>query len=223
MENRFSTKYAMLVASLLIGSGAAFGHNAGEDGTAETGYLRNTTNHPVKTLAGDCWRVAAIPQAADCEKKPAPAPETPAPAPAPAPAPPPPPPKPVAQPVKQKITLQADALFDFNKAVLKPAGKKAVDEALEAKAKQNFTIDSITAIGHTDGIGTDAYNDKLSLRRAQAVKDYMVTKGIEANKITVEGKGKRQPIASNKTKDGRAKNRRVDVEFGGFEMVTPKS
>ncbi len=70
-------------------------------------------------------------------------------------------------------------------------------------------------MGHTDSIGTDAYNQKLSVRRAEAVKAYLVSKGIEKNRVYTEGKGKKQPIASNATKEGRAKNRRVEIEVVG--------
>ncbi|HVK55876.1 MAG TPA: OmpA family protein [Burkholderiales bacterium] len=217
MKNCFSTKFAVLAAGLLMSSGVALGHNAGEEGTATTGHLRDSSGHPVKNTGGECWHIAAITPDPECAVQPAAPPPAPVAAPAPAPVAPAPVAKPAPQAVKQKVTLQADALFDFNKAVLKPEGKKAIDQALETRAKQNYTIESVLATGHTDGIGTDSYNDKLSLRRAQAVKDYMASKGLEANKITVEGKGKRQPVAENKTKQGRSKNRRVDIEFTGFQ------
>jgi OOP family OmpA-OmpF porin len=73
----------------------------------------------------------------------------------------------------------------------------------------------VIAIGHTDSIGSNAYNQKLSLRRASAVKAYLVSKGIEANRIYTEGKGETQPVADNRTKEGRAKNRRVEIEVVG--------
>ena len=115
--------------------------------------------------------------------------------------------------VKASVTIQAEALFDFDKSVVKPAGKKSIDEAI-AKIK-SLDVEVVIATGHTDGVGTDAYNQKLSERRANSVKEYMVSKGVPAAKITTLGKGKTQPIASNKTADGRAKNRRVDIEFKG--------
>jgi OOP family OmpA-OmpF porin len=73
----------------------------------------------------------------------------------------------------------------------------------------------VIAIGHTDSIGSDAYNQKLSVRRAESVKAYLVSKGVEPNRIYTEGKGEKQPVASNKTKDGRQKNRRVEIEVIG--------
>jgi OOP family OmpA-OmpF porin len=112
-----------------------------------------------------------------------------------------------------KVTLNADALFDFDKSVLKPAVKASLD-SLAGKVK-SLTLEVIVAVGHTDSIGTDAYNQKLSIRRAEAVKKYLVSQGIEAKRIYVEGKGESQPVADNKTAEGRAKNRRVQIEAIG--------
>lgn len=80
---------------------------------------------------------------------------------------------------------------------------------------KGITLEVIIAVGHTDADGSDAFNQKLSVRRAEAVKAYMVSKGIEANRIYTEGKGEKQPVADNKTKDGKAKNRRVEIEVVG--------
>jgi OmpA-OmpF porin, OOP family len=87
-------------------------------------------------------------------------------------------------------------------------------DSLAGKVK-SLTLEVIVAVGHTDSIGTDAYNQKLSIRRAEAVKKYLVSQGIEAKRIYVEGKGESQPVADNKTKEGRAKNRRVQIEAIG--------
>ena len=146
---------------------------------------------------------------------PVPAPATPAPAPAPAPAPTPKPeaPKPPPAPVAQKVTLAADVLFDFDKSVIKPDGKNRLDD-LSQKIR-GISLEVVIAIGHADWIGSDAYNQKLSVRRAESVKAYLVSKGVEPNRIYTEGKGEKQPVASNKTKDGRAKNRRVEIEVIG--------
>src|SRR5258706_3929842 len=135
--------------------------------------------------------------------KPAPAPEPkPAPAPAPAPAPTPvqevkpAPPKP--KPVAEKVTFAADVLFDFDKSVIKPEGKSKLDD-LAAKVR-GINLEVVIAIGHADSIGSDAYNQKLSVRRAESVKAYLVSKGIEPNRIYTEGKGEKQPVTGDKCK-----------------------
>ena len=151
--------------------------------------------------------------------KPAPAPEPapapkPAPAPEPAPAPKPEPkPEPKPKPVAEKVTFAADVLFDFDKSVVKPDGKAKLDD-LAAKVR-GINLEVVIAIGHADSIGGDAYNQKLSVRRAESVKVYLVSKGIEANRIYTEGKGEKQPVADNRTREGRAKNRRVEIEVIG--------
>ena len=109
--------------------------------------------------------------------------------------------------------MAADVLFDFDKSVLKKAGKDKLDD-LAGKIK-GVNLEVVIAIGHTDSIGSDAYNQKLSVRRAESVKAYLVSKGIEPNRIYTEGKGEKQPVASNKSKDGRSKNRRVEIEVIG--------
>ena len=126
------------------------------------------------------------------------------------------------KPSGEKITVAADALFDFNKAVLRPEGKAKLDE-LVSKA-QAIKLEVILAVGHTDRIGGDAYNQKLSEKRAAAVKEYLVAKGIEANRVYTEGKGKSQPVTGDtckgnkKTKaliDCLQPDRRVDIELIG--------
>ena len=148
------------------------------------------------------------------EPKPAPPPApAPAPAPAPTPKPEPKPEPPKPKPVAEKVTFAAEVLFDFDKSVVKPDGKAKLDD-LAAKVR-GVNLEVVIAIGHTDSVGTDEYNQKLSVRRAEAVKAYLVSKGIEANRVYTEGKGEKQPVASNKTADGRQKNRRVEIEVIG--------
>lgn len=120
---------------------------------------------------------------------------------------------PAPVPVSEKVTFAAEALFDFDKAVLKPDGKQALD-ALASKV-QGMETEVMIAVGHTDAIGSDAYNQKLSLNRAEAVKAYIVSKGLTASRVYTEGKGETQPVADNATAEGRAKNRRVAVEVVG--------
>lgn len=127
-----------------------------------------------------------------------------APTPAPAPAP---------QPTSEKVSFAAEALFDFDKAVVKPDGKAALDDMLTKLQGMNTEV--MVAVGHTDSVGTDAYNNKLSLRRADAVKAYLVSKGLDAARLYTEGKGETQPVADNGTAEGRAKNRRVVIEIVG--------
>ncbi|WP_269506705.1 outer membrane protein OmpA [Burkholderia sp. IMCC1007] len=124
----------------------------------------------------------------------------------------------------QKITYQADALFDFDKATLKPAGKQKLDEL--ASKIEGMNTEVVVATGYTDRIGSDKYNDRLSLRRAQAVKSYLVSKGVPANKIYTEGKGKRNPVTTGCNQKNRkqliaclAPDRRVEVEVVGTQEV----
>ncbi|WP_223471402.1 OmpA family protein [Massilia soli] len=115
--------------------------------------------------------------------------------------------------VSEKVTFAAEALFDFDKSIVKPEGKQALD-ALVGKL-EGMQTEVMIAVGHTDSVGTDAYNDKLSLSRAEAVKAYIVSKGLTPSRVYTEGKGETQPVADNANSAGRAKNRRVSVEVVG--------
>ncbi|QJD98845.1 OmpA family protein [Massilia forsythiae] len=191
-------------------------------------YLQDSRGVIVRNPNGLCWRTGywtpadAVPgcdaplcveperlENGKCVAPPPPAPpaET-APAPTPAPTP-----VPAPVPTSEKVSYSADAFFDFDKAVLKPAGKASLDD-LVSKLK-DINLEVIIAVGHTDSVGTDAYNQKLSVRRAEAVKSYLQGKGVESTRIYTEGKGEKQPVADNGTDAGRAKNRRVEIEVVG--------
>ena len=212
-------KIAMLLASVAVaGSAVAAGST-----TASDNWRNGHGNLQWKNADGTlCWRNAfwtPATAAPGCDGAIVPAaPAAPAPAPAPAVVVPPPvvvaPVAPVAPAtVATKVTFAADAFFDFNKSVVKPEGKAKLDD-LVGKIK-DINLEVIIAVGHTDSVGSDAYNQKLSVRRSEAVKAYLVSKGIEKNRVYTEGKGEKQPVADNKTAEGRAKNRRVEIEVVG--------
>jgi len=122
--------------------------------------------------------------------------------------------KPAASGVSQsKITLQADTLYDFNKSDLKAEGKATLDKI--ARDLSKIKLEVIIAVGNTDSVGSDAYNMALGQRRAQSVKAYLTSKGVDGSRIYTESKGKSNPVASNATEQGRAKNRRTDIEVVG--------
>ncbi|HEV8519251.1 MAG TPA: OmpA family protein [Burkholderiales bacterium] len=198
------------------------------------GYLTDKDGNVVKAVGNtvcirtSAWTPALAAAAAACKEC------TPDLCPKPPPPPPPPPKPPAKEPPKpvvkappekllpQKINFSADALFDFDKADLRPDGKAMLDDL--ARLLQGAKYEVILAIGHADRIGTVQYNQRLSVRRAETVKKYLVDKGIEPNRVYAEGKGKSQPL----TKPGECtvKNRkaliaclqpdrRVDVEVTG--------
>lgn len=220
-------KVAMLFASAALATAA--GAQTVDNWRNGTGELvwKNGTNE--LCWRNSSWTPATAAQGCDgaIVAKPAPAPapapaRAPAPAPAPAAAPAPAPaPAPAARPAAPaapavaatKVTYAADAFFDFDKSAIKPEARAKLDD-LVSKVK-GINLEVIIAVGHADAIGSDAYNQRLSVRRAEAVKAYLVSKGIEKNRVYTEGKGEKSPVADNKTAEGRAKNRRVEIEVVG--------
>jgi OmpA-OmpF porin, OOP family len=225
-------KVAMLFATVAIaGSAFATGSTTNSDNWRSA---QGNLQWKIGNASGLCWRnanwtpataapgcdgaiapvaAAPAPAAAVAPVTVAPAPAAAAPAPAPAAAAPAAPAPSAA--AATKVTYAADAFFASNNAVLKAAGKAKLDD-LVGKVK-GINLEVIVAVGHTDSAGKDASNQALSVRRAEAVKAYLVSKGIEKNRVYTEGKGSKQPVADNKTKEGRAKNNRVEIEVVGTQ------
>jgi len=229
-------KTAQTSSLLALSAVALCAVSAGVLAQSPNGYVQSGAGGTLKAQSyGNCVRTGYwAPSMATAECDPDLAPK-PAPKPAAKPAAPPPakpaPAKPEAKPapakpkpaaaapVIEKVTLQSDALFDFDKAVVKPDARAKLDD-LVAKMK-GVNLEVVIAVGHADRIGGAAYNQKLSVRRAEAVKAYLVSKGIAANRVYTEGKGERQPVKN--CSGGMSKalvaclepNRRVEVEVVG--------
>ena len=201
--------YAILVASSITLAGTA---TAASERTCS--YVYDSAGKVVRDSAGDCVRTSSwSPEGAiaECEpdmKKPEPVAE-PEPEPAPAPAP---------QPVYKTMTLGAGALFDVNSAELRAEGKRELN-ALVTDLNRMASVQSIQIAGHTDSTGDADYNKDLSMRRANAVKNYLLEKGVDPSVMNTVGWGETKPIADNPTRAGRAQNRRVEITLSGEQRV----
>ena len=189
----------LMAISVLAGSMLAFGNVAAAE-QQKPGYMYDTYGQPARDTYGECVKSVYRQKDAYPECEPVAA-------------------KAVEKKVKEKAVLEGATHFDFDKYTLKPEGKKVLDDML-ARLK-GADIKSISIAGHTDSVGSDAYNMKLGQRRADTVKSYLVERGVSSSKITTKSFGESQPVASNKTAEGRAKNRRaeVDVDAVIIEMV----
>ena len=203
---------ATLLAALVAAPGLA---SAASERSC--GYAYDSAGKVVRDSAGDCVRGGFWSPAkaiAECDpvlvKKPEPVAE-----PAPAPVP-----QPVAKPAPKfkTVSLGAGALFDLNSDTIKPEGRAELD-ALVADIRKLSNVERIEIAGHTDSTGNAEYNRQLSMRRANAVKNYLIDKGIDPRIMTTIGYGEDKPIASNATREGRARNRRVEITLRGTEMV----
>jgi OOP family OmpA-OmpF porin len=182
-------------------------------GKANDSYVGNAAsgNQVIRDSSGDCvrtgsWKVEDM--TVDCGAAPK----------VEAKAPPPPPPPPPAEPVYETMSLSAGALFDINKDTLKPEGKAELDD-LASKIGGTARVTDIKIVGHTDSTGAEDYNQQLSVRRATTVRDYLATKGVDRNLMSVSGMGESSPVASNATSAGRKANRRVEVSIGVTQRV----
>jgi OmpA-OmpF porin, OOP family len=230
-----TAKHSLLLATLLGLTASAFAQVVAKPGDVVP-YVIDTRGYVAKSGTGLCWRTGywtpaaaesvmygQFPIGCECDKdlmpkakcEPPMAAAAPAKAAAPAPAAAP-------KPAAQKVTLAADALFDFNKADLRPEGKAKLDKL--ATDIKGIKLEVILAVGHADRFGDDASNQKLSEKRAASVKAYLVSKGVDANRVYTEGKGEKQPVTkpdqckgpkSKKTVDCLQPDRRVDIEVIG--------
>lgn len=194
----------LIALTLSLGANIALAHS---DGKVTPGYLQDTNRHVVKNNFGQCWRTGSWTPAmaiAECDPslvKVAAAPVTKKPEPAPA-APLVPPNLGPDKPAFTKINLQAETLFDFDKAVLRPDGKKTLDDEVVAKMKQYPEVEVVLVTGHADRIGSDKYNQDLSDRRAAAAKAYIVGQGIDAKRVETSAKGESEPLVDCKNIKG---------------------
>lgn len=197
---------AVLASSALMANIAFADAGMGEPCT---GNLVDANKHVVRDGSGQCVKTGSWSKENACKEcNPELFPEEKK-----AEAPPPPPPPP-PQPTYEKVTISATALFDFDKATLKPEGQAAIHDLDETIKAKGASVVDINVIGHTDSVGSEEYNQQLSVRRATAVKDFMVSEGIDASIIDVSGQGESSPVADNGTKAGRAENRRVEIHIG---------
>jgi OOP family OmpA-OmpF porin len=219
---------SLLVALTLGLAGAsALAHN--EPAKRSPGYWTDSNGHYWKAGAsGKCWRASYwTPSMANEECDPELMPKKAAPAAKQdtVPATPLVPPTGPGKPAFEKVTLQAETLFDFDKAVVRPDGKKILDDEVVGKMKQYSQVELLLITGHADRIGSDKYNQDLSERRAAAVKDYLVSQGVEAGRLETAAKGESEPVVDCKDVKGKEHrsnkklieclqpNRRVVVEI----------
>ena len=235
MKKSFNKKQIGLAAACALAmgilSGAASAQDTSPQSAKDRAFVTDTGQQVVKSGFGLCWHSGfGPPPAAGPECDPnyvayvAPPAVTPAPVPPPQMAALTPPPTP--RPVAEKLTLDADTLFDFDKATLRPAGRDSLD-AFVSKLR-DISPETIMTIGHADRFGSDKYNQRLSEQRVATVKAYMVSKGVESGRIYTEGKGETQPVtkAGDCTGPKSAKviaclqpDRRVDIEVIGTRIA----
>ena len=205
MNKTFKQRALPLLTTLVLGAMAM-------DASAQMGYWEDQSGAMVRSGTGECVRTGHwTPELATAKCDPDLMPKTLAAAPADVSA------KtrrvvPAAMPVTEKVSMDADALFDFDKSVIKPKGEEALDEMVRRLNLRGADLGLIVPTGHTDSIGDAEYNMDLSTRRAEAVKTYLIGKGIDGDLISTVGKGERRPVSDNATAKGRTENRHVVIE-----------
>jgi OOP family OmpA-OmpF porin len=234
----------LAVTALATATGTAFAQARDIPGAKNApAYVLDARGNVVIDPFGLCWRTpawtpqlagidgpkgagcacdkAALPKAV-CDPPPPPppaprvAPPPPPPPPAAPPPPPPPPPPPLPAPTSEKVTFATEVRF-ATAMTLGDRDSVVLDDLVEKM--KGITTEVVIVTGHTDSVGSAAANQRLSLSRAESVKKQLVAKGVDANRIYTEGKGPTQPIADNRTAEGRAKNRRVELEVVGTRAI----
>lgn len=218
MPERITRSLVRVIAVVALGvSAPLIAHEAAPPSptsgvAANEGHVADGAGNVVTSGSGQCVTTSIYDKdkhgLVECGEVPPPAPEEPEPAPVAAPVP---------VPVTETVTLSSDVLFDFDKAVLKPEGKAVVGAlARDWRSRGGERqLNRILLIGHTDSAGSDQYNQGLSERRARAVEAELVSMGVDPALIAASGRGESEPIASNETAEGRAKNRRVEIRVEG--------
>lgn len=194
----------LALSSLLVATVTAFSAHA----AVSPGYVYDASGKNVRDSSGKCVLTSSWNKdnaTKECHPELFPEPKAAEPAP-----PPPPAPKP------KVMVFDAAALFAFDKSDLTPEGKEKIKEYREQARAELSSARTVKITGHTDNVGTPDYNQQLSLRRAEAVRDYLISIGGDASRMEVAGMGATQPMADNKTAAGRAQNRRVEVEVIGY-------
>lgn len=229
MTYLFNRKQIALAISYAMALGVVSGVANADTLPADTAYLTDQRTTVVRSNFGLCWHTAfgpPPPSSAECDPNFVPARisrlDEPMPQPVVVAAAPPA----MPEPIRQRVTLDADTLFDFDKAILRPAGMAALDAFVD-KSK-DLNPEMITAVGHTDRFGSDDYNQRLSEERVGAVKAYLLSKGIDANRVHTEARGETQPVTKAGECDGAKSarviaclqpDRRVDIEVIGVQIV----
>ena len=199
----------ILNLAVVAGLGLSIPTYAHEAGKANEAVVGDASGHCVTDASGTNVRTSAWSDdkagtacGATAAADPAPAAAAPAPAPA-------------ATPVSETTTLSAAALFDFDKDTIKAEARPQLD-AIADRVRGLDSVESVSIVGHTDSVGSDAYNENLSMRRANAVKNYLLDKGVDAGVMNTAGMGESKPVADNGSREGRAQNRRVEITLKGM-------
>lgn len=119
-----------------------------------------------------------------------------------------------ALPVRKQVVFAADVFFDVDQSVLRPAAQKKLD--ILVQQMNALDLQEVYVTGHADALASDPYNLRLSAERSRAVRDYLLGKGIDPQRVQIAARGKAQPVADNRTREGRSQNRRVEIEVIGM-------